>query len=67
MAGAWGPLMKTVAEYREFAEKCRELAAKLTDPNDKRAIELMAAAWQKVANKREAVLKSKEPKEPEPA
>jgi len=49
--------MKTVAEYREFAAKCRELAAKLTDPNDRRATQLMASAWEKVANEREAALK----------
>jgi hypothetical protein len=51
--------MKTVTEYREFAEKCRALAAKLTDPNDKRATELMASAWEKVAKQREAMLRQK--------
>ncbi len=50
--------MKTVAEYRKFAAKCRELAAKLTDANDKRATELMASAWDKVAKQREAQLKN---------
>jgi hypothetical protein len=44
--------MKTVAEYRKFAEECRELAAKLTNPDDKRALELMATAWDKAANER---------------
>jgi hypothetical protein len=53
--------MKTVAEYRKFAEDCRALAAKLIDPQDKRAVELMAAAWNKVANEREAMLKAKPP------
>jgi hypothetical protein len=51
--------MKTVEEYRQFADGCRELGAKLTDPEDKRAMELMAAAWDKVANEREAALKGK--------
>ena len=51
--------MKTVAEYREFARLCRELAAKLTDPKDRQATELMASAWEKVANEREAMLKNK--------
>jgi hypothetical protein len=46
--------MKTVAEYRKFAEDCRELAAKLSTPDDKRAQELMATAWENVANQREA-------------
>jgi hypothetical protein len=48
--------MKTVDEYREFARQCRELAAKITDPNDRRATELMASAWDKVANEHEAKL-----------
>ncbi len=48
--------MKTVAEYREFARMCRELAAQLVNPKDKRAVELMAAAWEKTANDRQAVL-----------
>jgi hypothetical protein len=34
--------MKTVAEYRQFAAWCRDLAAKITDPKDKHATELMA-------------------------
>jgi hypothetical protein len=51
--------MKTVAEYRQFAEECRKLAAKLTNPNDKHAVELMASAWDKIANEREARFKSK--------
>jgi ferric-dicitrate binding protein FerR (iron transport regulator) len=49
--------MKTVAEYRKFAEDSRELAAKLKTPDDKRALQLMAAAWDKVANEREAQLR----------
>jgi hypothetical protein len=55
--------MKTVEEYRGFAEDCRKLAAELADPEDKRAMALMAAAWDKVANEREAVLKSVPPLE----
>jgi hypothetical protein len=42
--------MKSVTEYRRFAEDCRELASKLKDPNDKRALLLMAAGWDKIAN-----------------
>jgi uncharacterized protein YjiS (DUF1127 family) len=57
--------MRTVAEYRKYAEDCRQLAAKLTNPDDKRAILLMATAWDKVANEREALLKKSD--EPEPA
>jgi hypothetical protein len=55
--------MKTVEEYRGFAEDCRKLAAELTDSEDKRAMALMAAAWDKVANEREAALKSVPPLE----
>jgi hypothetical protein len=55
--------MKTVEEYRGFAEECRKLAAKLTNPEDKRATELMAVAWDKVADEREAALKGKSPLE----
>jgi hypothetical protein len=53
--------MQTVAEYREFAAKCREMAAKMTDPKDRRALELQASAWEKVADQREAALKKGEP------
>ncbi len=49
-------LMKTVSEYREFAAMCRGLAAKLNDAKDKRAIELLASGWDKVADDREARL-----------
>ena len=51
-----GDIMKTVAEYRQFAEWCREMALKISDPKDKYAVELMAEAWDKVANDREAAL-----------
>jgi hypothetical protein len=55
--------MKTVVEYREFAVQCREMAAKMTDPQDRKALELQASAWEKVAAGREAALKNKEPPE----
>jgi hypothetical protein len=54
---------KTVAEYRGFAEDCRKLAAELSDPKDKSAMEMMARAWNKVANEREAALKRESPLE----
>jgi hypothetical protein len=46
--------MRTAAEYRKFAMECRELAARLTDPRDRHALELMAAGWEKVVREREA-------------
>jgi hypothetical protein len=62
-----GVPMRTVAEYREYAEGCRGLAEKTTDPNNKHALELMAKAWDKVANEREAALKKTVPPQPERA
>jgi hypothetical protein len=56
--------VKTVDEYRQFAEDCRKLAVKLTDPKDKRAMELMAVGWDKMADQREAALKKGLPLEP---
>ena len=53
------PLMRTVAEFRKHAEECRELAKKQTREGDKKAMELMAEAWEKAANARERELKSK--------
>jgi hypothetical protein len=53
---AEGDAMKTVAEYRKFADDCRGLAAKLRDPDDQRALLLMAAGWDKAATNRTAQL-----------
>jgi hypothetical protein len=47
--------MLSVAEYRRFARECRRLAAMLTKPADKRALELMATGWDKTADRREAM------------
>jgi hypothetical protein len=55
--------VKTVAEYREFATECHKMAAKMTDPQDRKALELQASAWEKVANAREAALQKREPPE----
>lgn len=48
--------MRTVAEYQQYAKECLELAAKLKDPQDKRALELMGSAWLKAAAQRKAQL-----------
>jgi hypothetical protein len=45
--------LKTVTEYRELAVECRKLVAKLSKPEDKRALEQIASAWEKVADERE--------------
>jgi hypothetical protein len=49
--------MRRVTEYRRIAEECRRLAAALTKPADKRALELMAKGWDKSADAREAKLR----------
>jgi hypothetical protein len=48
--------MKTVAEYRLYAEECRKLAAQMSQPEEKQALETMARAWESAANKWEAHL-----------
>jgi hypothetical protein len=48
--------MKTVAEYRMYAEECRKLAARTARAEDKQALEVIARAWERVANEREASL-----------
>ena len=49
--------MITVAQYREFAVQCREMAARTGSPSDRKALELQATAWDRIANDREAALK----------
>jgi hypothetical protein len=55
--------MHLVAQYRQFASDCRRLAATLTKPADKRALELFAIGWDKVADNREAMLRSEGPEQ----
>jgi hypothetical protein len=59
--------VKLVEEYRLLAQAYREMAARTIDPQDRRALELQASAWEKVADEREAKLKGEEPQLPEPA
>jgi hypothetical protein len=47
-----------VAQYRQFAADYRRLAAILTKPADKRALELFATVWDRAAENREAMLRS---------
>lgn len=37
--------MRWVMEYLRCEQACRDLASKLSKPDDKRALELMAAGW----------------------
>lgn len=56
----FGASMITVAQYREFATQCREMATRTHSPLDRKALELQAAAWDRIANERETAL-TKEP------
>jgi len=49
--------MRTVEEYRQLAEDCRKLAIKLANPDDRRALEMIATSWDRVADQREGALK----------
>jgi hypothetical protein len=44
--------MRLVIECLRCERACRDLAALLTNPNDKRALELMAAGWARRAAER---------------
>jgi hypothetical protein len=55
--------MKSVAKYRRFAEEYRKLSDKLDNPKDKKALQLMARAWDTVAAARKDRLISKAVKE----
>jgi hypothetical protein len=56
--------MHLVAQYRQFATDYRRLAATLTKPDDKQALELFAVGWDRVAKNREAMLRSEGRAEP---
>jgi hypothetical protein len=47
-----GAFMRTVAEYRIPADKCRELANLITTPTEKKILEEMAQSWEKLADLR---------------
>ena len=44
--------MRLVIECLRCERACRNLAAELTNPNDKRALELMASGWARRAAER---------------
>ena len=50
--------MKLVAQYRQFAAECRELAGDMDRSADKQRLESMARAWDRVANERERLLRN---------
>jgi hypothetical protein len=46
-------VVRTVEEYRHNAEECRKLAQQLSKPDDRKALEMMASAWDRLAAQRE--------------
>jgi hypothetical protein len=50
--------MHLVAQYKQFAADYRRLAATLTEPADKQAMELFARGWDRAAENREAMLRN---------
>jgi hypothetical protein len=49
--------MRTTAEYLQHAIACRELAERTTRRRDKKTLEELAKAWEKIAAFREQDLK----------
>jgi hypothetical protein len=45
--------MRAIAEYPQHAIDCRTLAERMTQPQDKKILEELAKAWEKVAALRE--------------
>jgi hypothetical protein len=48
--------MLKVAEYRQHAADCRNMAAKNKDPEQRKMLEDMAASWDRLAAEREKYL-----------
>lgn len=45
--------MRKVADYRKHAEKCRELAKSMTEPDNKEILQTLARSWDRLATIRE--------------
>jgi hypothetical protein len=45
--------MRATAEYLQHAIACRTLAERMTQPQDKKILEELAQAWEKIAALRE--------------
>ena len=45
--------MRAIAEYLQHAIDCRTLAERMTQPQDKKILEELAKAWEKIAALRE--------------
>jgi hypothetical protein len=49
--------MELVVQYRLHAEECRKLSAKISQSEEKQALESMARAWERVAEREARLLK----------
>ena len=49
--------MELMVQYRLYAEKCRELSAKTSPSEEKQALESMARAWERAAEREARLLK----------
>lgn len=49
--------MPKVAEFRRWAQACRELAAQMSKNYERRSLLDMARQWERVADERERALK----------
>jgi hypothetical protein len=53
-------MMKVVAQYRQNANAYRQMAAHESRQDDKKTLEIIAEAWEKLANLRERDLETDE-------
>ncbi len=53
--------MIKVEEYRAFAAQCREIAKRMANEADRKAMEMLGAAWERIANERETAIKAGKP------
>ena len=51
--------MKIVAEYRQRAEDCEQLAKQVRTGEQRQAILKIAASWRELADQRESMLKAR--------
>ena len=49
--------MELMVQYRLYAEKCRERSAKTSPSEEKQALESMARAWERAAEREARLLK----------
>ena len=50
--------VKSIEDYREHAEECRQLASRARTPEERDMILSMAATWEELARSRERTLKA---------